>query len=111
MEILTGRDSAEISENITQDTTKVDWARLLLDRNTDDMIITVSREKIAHEIIKLRNENKSLRSTATNDTYRQSEMSQRSSFIPKVSMPSLNQPRIAELQNQIREISSGTGMR
>ena len=28
----------------------------MLDDNTDDMIITVSREKIAHEIIKLRQE-------------------------------------------------------
>lgn len=61
MEILTGRDSAEISDNITSETSKVDWARLLLDSNTDDMIITVSREKIAHEIIRLRNENRTLK--------------------------------------------------
>jgi len=45
-----------IRENITEETSKVDWAQLLLDDNTDDMIISVSREKIAHEIIKLRNE-------------------------------------------------------
>jgi hypothetical protein len=32
----------------------VDWARVLLDNTTDDMIICVSREKIAHEIIRLR---------------------------------------------------------
>jgi len=32
----------------------VDWARVLLDPNTEDMIINVSREKIAHEIIRLR---------------------------------------------------------
>jgi hypothetical protein len=68
MEILTGRDSSEISSNVTQDSSKVDWARLLLDHNTDDMIITVSREKIAHEIIKLRNENRTLRSSATTDS-------------------------------------------
>lgn len=64
METLTGRDSAEISDNITSETSKVDWARLLLDSNTDDMIITVSREKIAHEIIRLRNENRNLKSVA-----------------------------------------------
>jgi len=61
METLTGRDSAEISDNITSETSKVDWARLLLDSNTDDMIITVSREKIAHEIIRLRNENRTFK--------------------------------------------------
>ena len=61
MEALTGRDSAEISDQISAETSKVDWARLLLDRHTDDMIITVSREKIAHEIIRLRNENKTLK--------------------------------------------------
>jgi hypothetical protein len=36
----------------------VDWAAALLDmEHTDDMIITVSREKIAREILKLRAEN------------------------------------------------------
>jgi hypothetical protein len=45
-----------ISDNITEETGKVDWAQVLLDDATDDMIITVSREKIAHEIIKLRQE-------------------------------------------------------
>lgn len=72
LEILTGRDSSEISESITPESSKVDWARLLLDHNTDDMIITVSREKIAHELIKLRNENKNLRmhtTTETNSSY------------------------------------------
>lgn len=63
MEVLTGRDSTEISDNITSESSKVDWARLLLDRQTDDMIIIVSREKIAHELIRLRNENKSLRTS------------------------------------------------
>lgn len=67
METLTGRDSAEISDNITSETSKVDWARLLLDSNTDDMIITVSREKIAHEIIRLRNENRNLKSVANSE--------------------------------------------
>lgn len=64
MEALTGRDSAEISDQISAQTSKVDWARLLLDQHTDDMIITVSREKIAHEIIRLRNENKTLKSAS-----------------------------------------------
>jgi len=37
---------------------RVDWAAALLDtEHTDDMIITVSREKIAREILKLRAEN------------------------------------------------------
>lgn len=65
MEVLTGRDSAEIADNITTESSKVDWARLLLDQQTDDMIINVSREKIAHEIIRLRNENRQLRSSGT----------------------------------------------
>ena len=46
-----------IRDQVTNETSKVDWAQLLLDDQTDDMIITVSREKIAHEIIRLRNEN------------------------------------------------------
>ena len=54
LETLCGRDSSFIRDNISEETGKVDWARLLLDENTDDMIISVSREKIAHEIIKLR---------------------------------------------------------
>lgn len=56
METLCGRDSAFIRDNISDESSKVDWARLLLDENTDDMIITVSREKIAHELIRMRNE-------------------------------------------------------
>lgn len=60
LEILTGKDSQMIRDNITEETQKVDWAQLLLDDNTDDMIITVSREKIAHEIIRLRNDNQKL---------------------------------------------------
>ncbi len=56
METMTGKDSQMISDNITEETGKVDWAQVLLDDATDDMIITVSREKIAHEIIKLRQE-------------------------------------------------------
>lgn len=50
-----------IRDQISHETSKVDWAQLLLDDQTDDMIITVSREKIAHEIIRLRNENEDLR--------------------------------------------------
>ena len=40
----------------------VDWAWILLDDQTDDMVITVSRHKIAHEIIRLRNERNDLQS-------------------------------------------------
>ena len=56
METLCGRDSSMIRDNISEESSKVDWARLLLDENTDDMIISVSRQKIAHEIIRLRTE-------------------------------------------------------
>ena len=39
----------------------IDWARLLMDvDNTEDRIITVSREKIGHEILRLRGENAKL---------------------------------------------------
>ena len=51
LETIAGRDSTSISEMVTAESSRVDWARLLLDRDTDDMIITVSREKIAHELI------------------------------------------------------------
>jgi len=61
LETLTGKDSAMIKDQISNETSKVDWAQLLLDDQTDDMIITVSREKIAHEIIRLRNENSLLK--------------------------------------------------
>lgn len=81
METLCGKDSALIKDNISEETSKVDWARLLLDDQTEDMIISVSREKIAHEIIKLRTENNNLErklsSRPTNDTSysNQSQMS------------------------------------
>ena len=58
LETLTGKDSAMIRDQVSDQTELVDWAQLLLDEGTDDMIIQVSREKIAHEIIRLRNENK-----------------------------------------------------
>ena len=61
VETLAGRDSGSIKEMVTEESSKVDWARLLLDESTDDVIITVSREKIAHEIIKLRSENQRLK--------------------------------------------------
>ena len=57
MEAMTGKDSSLIQNEVSQDSSKVDWARILLDDSTDDMIITVSRAKIANELIKLRNEN------------------------------------------------------
>lgn len=46
---------------ITEESSKVDWARLLLDESTDNMIINVSREKIANELIQLRTELKNLK--------------------------------------------------
>lgn len=90
METLTGRDSAEISDNITSETSKVDWARLLLDTNTDDMIITVSREKIAHEIIRLRNENRSLKSATTADQVSTSQLT------TKISLPLNQRPLVLD---------------
>jgi len=51
-----------IRDNVSSETSNVDWARILLDPSTDDMIINVSREKIAHEIIKLRSDNAKLKS-------------------------------------------------
>ena len=57
LETLTGKDSTMIRDQISNETSNVDWAQLLLDDQTDDMVITVSRDKIAHELIRLRNEN------------------------------------------------------
>ena len=54
LETIAGRDSSSITDMVTTESSKVDWARLLLDKDTDDMIITVSREKIASELIQLR---------------------------------------------------------
>jgi hypothetical protein len=54
LETMTGKDSGFIRDNISEETSKIDWAQLLLDDNTDDMIISVSREKIAHQLIKLK---------------------------------------------------------
>lgn len=61
LETMMGKDSSLIRDNITQETSNVDWARLLLDEETDDMVINVSREKIAHELIRLKTENQKLR--------------------------------------------------
>eukprot|EP00347_Sterkiella_histriomuscorum_P001052 403373517 len=41
LETLTGKDSSMIRDNITEETNNVDWAQLLLDDNTDDMIISI----------------------------------------------------------------------
>ena len=38
----------------------MDWAKLLLDEGTDDRVINVSREKIAHELIRLKNDKANL---------------------------------------------------
>ena len=46
---------------IAEESSKVDWARLLLDESTDNMIINFSREKIANELIQLRTELKNLK--------------------------------------------------
>ena len=51
-----------IKDMVTEESSKVDWARILLDQGTDDVIISVSREKIAHELIRLRTEVRNLRS-------------------------------------------------
>ena len=46
----------------TEICSRVDWAAALLDtKHTEDVIITVSREKIAKEILRLRAENQRLR--------------------------------------------------
>lgn len=50
-----------IKDMITEETSNIDWARLLLDEKTDDVIINVSREKIAHELIRLKTEIKHLK--------------------------------------------------
>ena len=81
LETLTGKDSAMIKDQVTNETSKVDWAQLLLDDQTDDMIITVSREKIAHEIIRLRNENQQLRNGGgAPSTNAQSSISQHTEY-------------------------------
>ena len=70
-----------IRDQVTNETSKVDWAQLLLDDQTDDMIITVSREKIAHEIIRLRNENQHLRTSGGSaSTHAQSQISQHTDY-------------------------------
>jgi hypothetical protein len=61
LESFTGRDSSDFPLE-TSSGSKVDWAAALLDiENTDNMIITVSREKIAREILRLRAENQRCR--------------------------------------------------
>ena len=60
METIAKKDSSMIRDNISSETSNVDWAALLLDENTDDRIINVSREKIAHELIRLKKEKQDL---------------------------------------------------
>ena len=62
LETISGRDSSSIKDMLTEESNNVDWARILLDQSTDDLIINVSREKIANELIKLRAELKNLKS-------------------------------------------------
>ena len=63
LESFTGRNSSDIpKETSSSRGSKVDWAAALLDiEGTDNMIITVSREKIAREILRLRAENQRYR--------------------------------------------------
>ena len=65
---MCGRDSSMIKDMVTEESSKVDWARILLDQGTDDVIISVSREKIAHELIRLRTEVRNLRSGAIQES-------------------------------------------
>jgi hypothetical protein len=54
MEAVSGKDSQLLQDSISGDTSKVDWAALLLDDKTDDLIISASREKIGHYILQLK---------------------------------------------------------
>lgn len=56
MEALKGKDSFPYRDNSSSETGNIDWAQILLDENTDDRVINASREKIAHQLIKLKNE-------------------------------------------------------
>lgn len=59
---------------VSEESSKVDWARILLDQSTDDMIISVSREKIAHELIRLRTEVKNLKSGILQDSTKNAQI-------------------------------------
>lgn len=59
------RNNQEYNTGSAEETpaSKVDWARLLLDVDTtEDMLITVNREKIGQELLRLRSENARLTS-------------------------------------------------
>ena len=43
MEVLTGKDSGYMRDQASKDASSVDWAQLLLDDQTEDIVITVSR--------------------------------------------------------------------
>ena len=63
LETIIGKDSSLFRDTVTteESSSKVDWARLCLDlENTEDRIITVSREKIGQELLRLRSENSRL---------------------------------------------------
>ena len=68
LETTCGRDSSSMNDTVPEESGKIDWARILLDQSTDDLIISVSREKIAHEMIRLRTEVKNLRSGLVQDS-------------------------------------------
>lgn len=71
---MSGRDSSSIKDMVSEESSKVDWARILLDQGTDDMIISVSREKIAHELIRLRTEVKNLKSGILQDSTKNAQI-------------------------------------
>lgn len=71
---MSGRDSSSIKDMVSEESSKVDWARILLDQGTDDMIISVSREKIAHELIRLRTEVKNLKSGILQDSSKNAQI-------------------------------------
>jgi hypothetical protein len=63
LESVTGQDTSSLAQDpiISAESSKVDWAKVLLDDGTDDMIISVSRQKIASELIALRAQVKQLK--------------------------------------------------
>ena len=67
LESVTGKDSQMIRDNVVT-SSKVDWAQYLLnvESTQDDMkILAESKDKIAHEILRLRAENQKLSQLAS----------------------------------------------
>ena len=60
MESVTGRDSQMFRDTVGAGDSKVDWVQYLLslEGSPDDMrILAASKDKIAHELLRLRAEN------------------------------------------------------